>query len=161
MVNATLPFVMEPSISKAYGSNMYVISNSTTAMLDGPVPAYVSELRSGLSNTQSIEISALVNATVGFANNPTDEQRTNLSFGLDANAIPLYPGTFAFLTDLNNHSTIYVSEFVEDDSIHESFGSKAVGVSLERRRCNGTWGGICAQTFADRPVLPLRRLEDR
>ena len=139
MVNATLPFIVKPSISKAYGSNMYVVSNDTTAMLDGPVPAYVSELRSGLTDSQSIEVSALVNATVGSARNPTDKARRNQSFGVEANSIPLYPGTFAFLTDPNNHSMIYVSTSGRTGNDSETFGSQAVGVFLERRRCNGTW----------------------
>lgn len=138
MVNATLPFVVEPSISKTYGFNMYVVSNDTTAMLDGPLPS-VSELRSNLSETQSIEMSALVNATVCSRNDPSVEQRTDASFGNSANSVPLYPGTFSLLTDPNNHSAIYVSTYGRDNNANETFGSRALGFSIERRRCNGTW----------------------
>lgn len=139
MVNATLPFVVEPSISKVYGFNMYVVSNDTTAMLDGPLPSFVSELRSTLSETQSFEMSALVNATVCSRNDPNVEQRINKSFGDGANSVPLYPGTFGFLTDSNNHSAMYVSTFGIDGNANETFGSRALGFILQRRRCNGTW----------------------
>ena len=108
-------------------------------MLDGPVPAYVSELRSGLTNSQSIEVSAVVNATVGSASNLTDKQRRNQSLGFEANSIPLYPGTFALLTDPNNHSMIYVSTYGRAGNDSETFGSQAIRVFLDRRRCNGTW----------------------
>lgn len=44
MVNVTILFVVELSISKVYGFNMYVVSNDIMAMLDSLVLTYVSEL---------------------------------------------------------------------------------------------------------------------
>lgn len=136
MVNATLPFLVEPSINKTFGYNMYVISNSTTAMLDAPLPEYVSELRSSLGNTRSIEMSALVNATVCSRIGIDPKQRHNDSWGEDADTIDLYTGSFfGFLSEPGNNSVVYTSTFTRE----RTFASQAIGSFVSRRQCRGTW----------------------
>ena len=63
-VNATLPWFKEPGINRVYGFNMHVANESVSAMLDGPMPDYISSMQASLHPRQSKIVTATVPAIV-------------------------------------------------------------------------------------------------
>ena len=64
LVEAYLPFWTDLDVNRTYGFNMFIASNTTTAILDAPLPSYLGDLTPGLAVGDSLLISAIVNATI-------------------------------------------------------------------------------------------------
>lgn len=87
-INATVPFVEASSYDnitlplspKAYGFNTLFIDNTSTALLDIPVPEYVSSIQQNLTNQESWNLSASVNATVATYNSSFHVDQGNKTF---------------------------------------------------------------------------------
>lgn len=89
MVNATLPFILDSTdttpppfgeLPKAYGFNMLLLSNTSAAFLDAPMPDYVSSIQSGLESGESQLVSAEVRATITTYNKSVERHREDTDF---------------------------------------------------------------------------------
>lgn len=90
MINATVPFLAASSsddilpsfanLPMAYGFNTLLLSNTSAALLDVPVPDYVSSIQQNLSASESWNISATVNGTVTTLNTSIAQYRDNDNF---------------------------------------------------------------------------------
>ncbi|KAF8850440.1 hypothetical protein BDZ45DRAFT_194104 [Acephala macrosclerotiorum] len=154
-VNVTLPWFEDPGYDRAYGFNMYTMSENTTAILDGPLPDYVSNLQSKLSNDQSMSITTEVNATVADLYNGLSRSRDNLSstFETDINtpfsaAGQQWIGTPQYWVGLLGYSTYDIStmwmswwdvNIPYNKTSNQTFGSQAREYKISRQAFNGTW----------------------
>lgn len=87
MANATLPFIMaspDPTTQfpQTYGFNNLVISNTSSAFLDAPLPEQVLSLQQSLQKdiTSSFTLTADVHATVTTYNHSIEESRGDDAF---------------------------------------------------------------------------------
>lgn len=94
MVNATGPWysatrdktgaIDPPAFPAAFGFNMLMLSETSSAMLDIPMPEYIELLRSWLqrfTTVPSLEFSATVHATVTSYNDTIETLRNEQHFG--------------------------------------------------------------------------------
>ncbi|KAM0802951.1 hypothetical protein BDR22DRAFT_74889 [Usnea florida] len=174
--NATLPFAVAsssingsdphlPTHPQAYGVNVLLLSNESTAMLDIPQPSYISTVQSLLASGESWNITAPVIATVATLNNSRAENETEYEssfekFCEDAQASSgaytqqyLFTNWSVVLLDHaspGDQSLQYIG-FPPDDQGTEhtpcsNFSDYAQGYDINRQLCNGTWsitrGGI-------------------
>ncbi|SLM41059.1 hypothetical protein LPUS_11959 [Lasallia pustulata] len=177
MINANLPFMTASSndsvlppfadLPKAYGYNTLLLSNTSAALLDMPVPENVTSIQQSLKEYESWQISASVNAIVtkyntsGEARNDTFWQnaftRSKIwrylgSFELyDADAgynlgllLPMDTGTdgaHCFIGDYKDKTNVHWLEFDRDynSSNSRSFRSAAMMFNTRREKCTGTW----------------------
>ena len=174
MINANLPFMTASSsdsvlppfadLPKAYGYNTLLLSNTSAALLDMPVPANVTSIQQSLKENESWQISASVNATVtryntsGEVRNDTFWQNAfnqsgNLSsfqlFNADSgyNLGLLLPrdtgtdGAYCLIGDYKDKSKVYWLEFDSDYNSpnSRSFRSAAMMFNTRREKCTGTW----------------------
>lgn len=89
-INASVPFLDASSsddnplplwqLPKAYGFNTLLIDKTSTALLDVPVPDYVSSVQQNLTYQESWNLSASVNATVATYNDSFHVDQTNKTF---------------------------------------------------------------------------------
>lgn len=63
-INATAPEFQDPGFDRAYGFNMYVVTENRTAMLDSPLPELVTRLQSSIGLGESTSLTAEVSAVV-------------------------------------------------------------------------------------------------
>ncbi|CAF9923703.1 hypothetical protein IMSHALPRED_005996 [Imshaugia aleurites] len=85
MVNATLPFMTGPindsmapdntPMPIAFGFNGLLLSSTSAAFLDGPMPDYVFELQQSLNFGESYELSTTVHATLTTYNESVEAHR--------------------------------------------------------------------------------------
>lgn len=90
MVNATLPYILAsgddslppPKISRPrpYGFNMLLLSDTSTAFLDGPMPDYVTSLQQRLEEGETYQLTARVHATVTTYNDSVESHRNDSQF---------------------------------------------------------------------------------
>jgi hypothetical protein len=90
MINANIAFLAASSndsipppfteLPKAYGYNTLLIDNTTAALLDMPVPDYVTSIQQNLSSNEIWYVSASVNATVTKYNASSEIYINNDSF---------------------------------------------------------------------------------
>ena len=87
MANATLPFMNatlnDPSLPEyptPYGYNTLLLSNKSSAKLDGPIPDYVSDIQRSLKTNEAYTLNASVFATVTTYNNSIETNRDNDDF---------------------------------------------------------------------------------
>jgi hypothetical protein len=147
--NATLPWFDDPGFDRVYGFNMFVASEKTTLMLDGPLPAYVSVLQTQLSTGESMSITAEVTALLCDLQNGLSQSRESLNttFINDlatqyAPAAEKWIGNRTYYVGVltltpNNLSTIWVSWW--DESDNQTFPSQVREYNLNRQKVNGTW----------------------
>ena len=86
MVDAYLPFWLDPVIDRTYGFNLFAESNRTAAMLDAPWPLYLTKLQSSLRAGDSLLLSSTVNATTADQIDILPEQRANITWWGDWNS---------------------------------------------------------------------------
>ena len=149
-VNATLSWFDDTGFDRVYGFNMYVASVNTTAMLDGPMPSFVSARQKGLRSGQSLSLTAEVTATVCNLSFSLDRSRADLdhTFG-DAVGNNSYNSAFdQFVYTANqflglmtstswDFSTVWMSWW--QVSQQQTFGSQVRQYNLTRQRMIGTW----------------------
>ena len=88
MVNATIPFILAsqddgnslPDMPQAYGFNMLLLSSTSAAFLDAPMPAYVEIIQRTLATEESLNLTANVHATISTYNSSIEEGRNEASF---------------------------------------------------------------------------------
>ena len=89
LVNATLPFVIAnsdqiapnpSSLPQAYGFNMLLLSNTSTAYLDAPMPNYVTSLQKNMAIGDSYTLNATVHATITRYNTSIESNRDDPEF---------------------------------------------------------------------------------
>ena len=88
MMTATAPFMIasaNDSISPvdfpiAYGYNALLLDNSSAAMLDMPMPNYISSIQQNLAKDESWTLSAPVNGTLARYNSSTEIYRNDSAF---------------------------------------------------------------------------------
>lgn len=90
MVNATLPYIQAATndsppqfseLPKAYGFNTLLLSNTSAAFLDAPMPEYVSYMEQNLTEGETWLISACVHATITTYNSTPESHRDDDDFG--------------------------------------------------------------------------------
>ena len=169
LVEVYLPFWTDPDVNRTYGFNMFVASNTTTAILDAPLPIYLDDLTPGLAIGDSLLISAIVNATVSEMiefpdsdrNDPNFWNTTWMAYGQDIETDsgppnplsdpPLfsddlledaYSGMLAGSGDwgiYSNPNNTMVYLSMWNTTLNETFQSTAQAFRLSRRQCYGTW----------------------
>lgn len=90
MVNATLPYIQAAAndsipppfqeLPKAYGFNTLLLSNTSSAFLDAPMPDYVSSIQRNLSAGETWTITAQVHAFVTTYNSTPESHRDDDDF---------------------------------------------------------------------------------
>ena len=174
--NATLPFAVAsssingsepllPARPQAYGFNVLLLNNQSTAMLDIPQPSYISAVQSLLAGGESWNTTAQVIATVATFNNSRAENETKYKSYLESFCVAgenssgaythqsLMDGWCVVLLDHaspGDQSLQYVG-LMPDPGIDytpacSEFSDYAQGYDINRQLCNGTWsitrGGI-------------------
>ncbi|MCJ1405538.1 hypothetical protein MMC11_008766 [Xylographa trunciseda] len=169
LVEVYLPFWTDPDVNRTYGFNMFVASNTTTAILDAPLPNYLNDLIPGLAVGDSLLISATVNATVSEMiefpesdrNDPNFWNMTWAAYGqdIDTGSGPADPfldpplfsdnllenafsGMLAGSGDwgiYSNPNNTLVFLSIWNTTLNETFQSTAQAFKLSRRQCRGTW----------------------
>jgi hypothetical protein len=145
--NATMPIFRSmrqeseaPSRNETFGFNLARISENKTAMLDGPLPAYLLRHQQEMRTGESRELVASVNAIISSFNSSTPStyrKEGRLGVYADAN---VYSGcVLSLLTSELDSSLIYLAVIPEsayDTGFNES---GAVGISSRRGTCKGRW----------------------
>lgn len=174
--NATLPFAVAsssingsephlPTRPQAYGFNVLLLNNESTAMLDIPQPSYISAVQSLLAGRESWNITAPVIATVATFNNSRAENETEYESFLESFCEAGQESSGAYThQSLMNYWSIVLLDHVSpgDQSLQyiglppdpginimpscSIFSEYAQGYDINRQLCNGTWsitrGGI-------------------
>ncbi|MCJ1376513.1 hypothetical protein MMC20_007756 [Loxospora ochrophaea] len=174
--NATLPFaVASPSINgsdpplptcpQAYGFNVLLLNNESTAMLDIPQPSYISAVQSLLAGGESWNITAQVIATVATFNNSRAENEAEYLSYLKSfcQAGQESSGAYTHQSLMNDWSVVLLDHAspgdqslqyigllpdpgIEDTPTCSNFSGYAQVYDMNRQLCNGTWsitrGGI-------------------
>lgn len=148
-----VPFWISPALNQTYGFNMYVAAdNKTAVILDSPFPSYLTGLQSGLSEGETLVLSATVNATVSQMVNPTEAERNSDEywesvqdeFGhqMTVNGGNIQGANNAFWAGmsggfLTNFSIMYFSAW--NTTSNETFVSEAIRTEQARRMARGKW----------------------
>ncbi|CZR69579.1 uncharacterized protein PAC_19479 [Phialocephala subalpina] len=174
-INANVPFmaasandsIPPPIIPTAYGSNTLLLDNSSAAILDMPLPGYVSSIQQSLAGSDFWKVSATVNASVARYNSSVETLRNKSDpffnntlkaanaggqkfatfFEFNAWALGWLPGK---PTVQDGHFVLvghyFWNDIFWDDYISNpadpkfiSFQSKARMFNMRRERCAGTW----------------------
>ena len=146
------PFWIDPAFNRTYGFNLYVENNSTAVIVDTPYPSYLTSLQSHLSNSESLTLTTLVNATVSRQTPITATQRNSttywnevfLLFGHDAttNGANINGANNALLAGIgsdirSNFSIAYFSAW--NTTRNETFESEALRIDNYRALYHATW----------------------
>lgn len=167
--NATLPFAVAsssingsepplPTRPQAYGFNVLLLNNQSTAMLDIPQPSYITAVQSLLAGGESWNITAQVIATVATFNNSRAENETEYESYLEAfcEAGEESSGAYTHQSLMNDWSIVLLDhaspgpqslQYVglpPDPGIEytvecSNFSDYAQGYDINRQLCNGTW----------------------
>lgn len=161
LVDAYLPYWIDPAFPRTYGFNMYVHSNTTTALLDGPLPAHIRQLQSTLASGNSLLLTARVNATVAQLSPLSMEERHNSTlwnqtyflYDTTSEALQYSADLFSgansgilseqfYTTDgvvyyTGNNSQMFMALW--NTTLNETFESTAQRILLSRRQCTGVW----------------------
>ena len=170
MVNATLPFIQaaandsEPpqfsELPKAFGFNTLLLSNTSAAFLDAPMPDYVSSIQQNLAEQETWLISARVHATITTYNNTPESHREDDDFWapyfdtknevfhgtggiqtadlFDGSALDLLVNNYNWLNA--TWSFLALAPHVSgNDEVNNAFQAKALQFDTRRDMCDGTW----------------------
>ena len=174
--NATLPFSVAsssingsdphlPTHPQAYGLNVLLLNNESTAMLDIPQPSYISTVQSLLASGESWNITAPVVAIVATLNNSRAENETEYESYLESfcEAGQASSGAYTQQSLMNHWSVVLLDhaspgdqslqyiglppdQGIEHTPTCSNFSDYAQGYDINRQLCNGTWsitrGGI-------------------
>ncbi|MCJ1335508.1 hypothetical protein MMC09_000779 [Bachmanniomyces sp. S44760] len=175
-INASVPFLansssgwmsaavkLPPNLS--YGLNTLVLDNTSTAILDLPMPEYISDIQAKLFNDESWQLSASVNATVARYNNSVESHRDDDSYWEDVyssdtssnglTSFELYNGWDLGLL-INQRSAsenpcCYIGNYFNGSAFGQSrtgdstdpdslsFRSSALMFEVTREKCHGQW----------------------
>lgn len=153
-INATLPWFGNPGFNQTYGFNTYVQSENVTAMLDGPLPAQVTQIQSQLRQDEKINISADVMAIVGSLDPSLEDSPENLEarweLGRNATSKPWATGDFVWYStyrlglmtvSATNASKWWVSWYSTNATTEpaQSFGSEVRQYSIFQQQYHGIW----------------------
>ncbi|KAI1619416.1 hypothetical protein EDD37DRAFT_614017 [Exophiala viscosa] len=149
-VNTTLPWFDDPGFDRVYGFNMYVASENTTAMLDGPMPSFVSAQQKGLRPGQSLSLTAEVTATVCNLSSSLDQSRAwlndtfqNVTGNSDINTAfwQFFNTADQFVGLMTPYSWDFSTVWMSWWSVkqQQNFGSQVRQYNLTRQRMIGTW----------------------
>lgn len=155
------------SLPIAYGYNTLLLSNTPAALLDMPLPDYMSSIQQNLAGDEFWEISATVNATVTRYNTSTEAYRSNDSFwqetmdksnnpyqrglstfhefnGYALGFLPGIPsesdGASCLLGHYRSPKVIWNSYITNlSDPYAVAFRAAALMFNTRRERCHGTW----------------------
>lgn len=161
MAETYVPFWVNAHLNTTYGYNMYVESNTTTALLDAPLPDSLTGLMASMGLGESLVLTADVNATVAELIPIPASQRNSVDYwnqvyvdysqSSNSSQAPdfvndelggAFSGMLAgkgTLTPLLNwdFSEIYLSWW--NTTQKETFASTAELFQMTRRHCTGTW----------------------
>ncbi|KAF8847214.1 hypothetical protein BDZ45DRAFT_539676, partial [Acephala macrosclerotiorum] len=175
-INVNVPFmaassndsVPPPSIPTAYGYNTLLLDNASAALLDMPLPDYMSSIQQNLVGNEFWEVSATVNASVAryntsiesrrnkndpFFNNTlndawgTREQMFSTFFEFNAWALGWLPsrptvqdGQYVFVGHYY-WFPLFWDDYITDpsDPKFAAFQTTALMFNIRRERCAGTW----------------------
>lgn len=156
IVELYLPFWNAPNFPQTYGFNLFIPSNFTAAVLDGPFPENVIAVQKTLGKDETILLTAEVNATVSEEVSIPDTYISNETWwhgilehyyaGVQDDMrghhyIWLYLGgghsfenqTLSFLSVFDNDPR------VSNQTDQDAFKSKAHMIITTRRLCTATW----------------------
>ncbi|KAH8811240.1 hypothetical protein F5884DRAFT_781573 [Xylogone sp. PMI_703] len=152
ITNLYVPFWNNASFPRTYGNNLFVASNTTAAILDGPFPADISSIQSTLQDDEIVHLTTTVNATVTEDIPISAVDRANLTWW--ESTLDLFPGPDIESDDLlyyhhaaivlgtgdsgDNQTLAFVSIWTTSIN-NQTFTSEARQVVTTRRLCSGTW----------------------
>lgn len=158
LVTAYLPFWLNPAVRRTYGFNLLIADNATAAILDAPLPSFLTHIQESLKVDQSVLMSAQVNATVTQNLNPSTSERDSPEYWQEVQDSystqnsdadkgtkeQLLPGNVSIamwtgqnsLDGLYNWSMTYLSQW--NLTKGQTFESQAERFFTTRRTCIGT-----------------------
>ena len=160
LINATLPFMSASqddgsfplSWPRPYGQNVLLLSNTSTALLDMPMPDLVTSIQQGLASNERRTLSSSVHAFVTTYNQSAEKYRNDtdywnqyyfdLEYELDETT--LFTGwtvytlmnNYAFNDDDGNDSSWC---FVDMTTNVSYFNQTALRFDTHRHSCQATW----------------------
>ncbi|RDW57290.1 hypothetical protein BP5796_12740 [Coleophoma crateriformis] len=148
-VNARVPWFEDPGFQRAYGFNMWVDSETTTIMVDGPLPGLVDDLQSKLKTGESTDLTADVSAIVCSHNDQLSNSSSSLNdtfyTELEKDTMPKVASKHwitnqdywvGFMSPKRaDFSTVWISWWSPSDN----FGSQVREYSLSRQKLTSTW----------------------
>ncbi|PMD34198.1 hypothetical protein L207DRAFT_638743 [Hyaloscypha variabilis F] len=169
MINSNVPFmtasasdaIQPPTQATAYGYNTLLLDTQSAALLDLPLPDYMSSIQARLKGNDTWTISATVNATVTRYNTSIDSFRDNQTYwqenfgGSYVTAFEDFTGYLAIgylpgVTTADDGNSCFLCHFLAADiywvgsvnissSDGISFKSAARMFNTRRERCSGVW----------------------
>jgi hypothetical protein len=178
MIDANVPFMAASSddsfpppfatMPTAYGYNTLLLDNGTAAMLDMPLPDYMSWIQQQLTGSDFWQVSASVNATVTRYNTSIESYRSNDTFWNETVSQSWYGGVqgVSFFNEFNGYALGYLPgiqsktdgasclvgnfkssspggwfAYSNDITTPEfvAFRAAALMFTTRRERCMGTW----------------------
>jgi hypothetical protein len=161
LINATLPFLLAANndsipfgpVPQAYGFNTLLLSNTSSALLDAPIPDYLTGIQHELLAGETRVVSAAIIGTVTSYDSSVNAHRNDSGYWdwYYEEAAPWNGGT-AFIS-LHNPSKqgigFLVPDFgswaflgiVDDDLslVEKDFEAVAMKFNTIRKQCHGTW----------------------
>ena len=167
--NATLPFAVAsssingsapplPPRAQAYGFNVLLLNDQSTAMLDIPQPSYITAVQSLLAGGESWNITAQVIATVATFNNSRAENETEFESYVEliCEDGEHSSGAYTHQSLMNDWSIVLLDHASPGDQSLQyvglppdpgidhtvgcsDFSDYAQGYDINRQLCNGTW----------------------
>jgi hypothetical protein len=153
LVDAYLPFWVDPAFPETYGFKMFVASHTTAALLDDPLLDHVLQIQSTLTTENSLLLTATINGTVAEAFPLTPEERSNSDWWNDTNTpyekasmdsgfYPLqysndliFGGYTGMLAEQGTGNFSQIFTALWNTTLNESFQSTAQRYTLTRRQC--------------------------
>ena len=156
LVEVYLPFWIRPSLNCTYGFNLFIVDNTTAAILDAPLPTGLSRLQASLDDHESITLTAKVNATVTENIDPSPKERydrngywhkkevlfCHTGIGDDGGVNGAFKMMLAGTnhnrsTGNNDYTEIFLSAWNKTE--HQTNHSEAERFVSTRRTCVGVW----------------------
>ena len=153
LVEVYLPFWIKPSLGRAYGFNLYVATDNTTAaVLDAPLPNDLVKIQASLNDFDSMTITATVNATVAEKIDPSPSGRDDNEYWTEkkslfsetgTNPIDSLRGVYQSMWAGANNGGLfnYTETFLSlyNTTENQTFQSEAERYVSTRRTCVGVW----------------------
>ena len=181
LINATLPFLsaskdddsFPSTLPRCYGQNTLVLSNTSTALLDMPMPDLVTKIQQSLLTGETKSLSASVHAFVTTYNQSAEQYRNddnywNQYYGEDTlTETTLFTGYVVYtlmnnlkINPVNDGTWLFVA-MIEDFS---EFNQSALRFDTHRHECHATWdisiqSMVLVQASCDTDPLPASNQE--
>ena len=154
VVIAYLPFWSKQALNRTYGFNLFILDNQTAAVLDAPLPTFLTSLQEKLGSYEYILLTAQVRATVTQSIDPSASERNDTKYWeAKRKLFPDYSRSENSFHNVNqsmwigsgvdgtNNGMNYTESFLSvfNTTLNQTFDSEAERFVSTRRTCVGTW----------------------